>query len=373
MQAKRRARPAALLVATALAAATASGVCTPALAAPTAAKAPAPAKPAPAGQAAREAFYAGEIGKAYELATQSGERWIAGLAAFRLKRYPEAQARFAELLADPVQNEWVRSGAAFWAARAATAAGRAELAPQYLMIAARTPYTFYGLIAERQLGLAPAVGPKGLDAKAVAARGAPVGKPRFDISQFPMPDLTPKGGFTLEKALVYALVRQESRFNPAAIGSGGAMGLMQLMPATAARVAGELKLGRDPVTLKDPAVNLRLGQVYVAKLLDALDGDILHAVAAYNSGPLAITRTLKRMGDDADSLLAIESMPGASTREFVQRVMANYWIYRNLFGQESSTLDAAAMGAKAILATLDRPKADRPEPPLLSGLFAAKK
>ena len=57
--------------------------------------------------------------------------------------------------------------------------------------------------------------------------------------------------------------------------------------------------------------------------------------------------------------MAIESMPGASTRDFVERVMANYWIYRNLFGQESKTLDAVASGSKTILASADQTKSNR--------------
>lgn len=383
-------------------------------------------------QAAREAFYGGEIEKAYALANQSGERWIGGLAAYRLKRFDEARTRFAELSEDMAHDDWARSGAAYWAARAAIAAGAPEEAPQHLAVAARTPYTFYGLIAERQLGLEPAIGPDGmslpLDPSPVASRAAvptvtgadgaalarlvradnraaravalaQIGqkaeaglelrtamqassaetralwtklglalnvpltsptdlncgrRPRFDIAQYPTPELQPHGGFTLDRALVYALVRQESRFNANATSSAGAYGLMQLMPATAARVSGDNKLAANPSALKDPALNLRLGQDYVGALLNATKGDLLHAVAAYNSGPGVILKTLSRMGKDANSLLAIESMPGGQTREFVERVMAGYWIYRNLFGQDLKTLDAAASSAKAIHAALDR-------------------
>ena len=402
-------------------------------------------------QASREAFYAGEVQKAHALAVKSGERWIAGLAAFQLKRFAEAQARFAALSEDETQDEWVRSGAAYWAARAAIAAGEPEAAPQYLTAAARTPYTFYGLIAERQLGLEPAIGPNGLDlgppparldaarppaaavtgadgaararlmrsdrraARAVAfaqiglkaeagqeiraalqgadaqgrrlwtrlglALNVPLSSPadlnragrsRFDIAQYPTPDLTPQGGFTIDRALVYALVKQESRFNPEAKSVGGAYGLMQLMPATAARVAGDDKLVRNPAPLKDPAVNLRLGQDYVTRLLEVVNGDILHAVAAYNAGPGVIMKTVSRLGKDADSLMAIESMPGGQTREFVERVMAGYWIYRNIFGQDSRTLDAAAANAKAIRAAIDLPgPAKHAEATVLSSFFTA--
>jgi soluble lytic murein transglycosylase-like protein len=404
----------------------------------------------PALQASREAFYRGEVSSAYALAAKSGESWIAGLAAFQLKRYGEARDRFAALAEDETQDEWVRSGAAYWAARSAIAAGEPEAAPQYLTVAARTPYTFYGLIAERQLGLEPAIGPDGLDlgpptaALAAAARTTAVtgadgaalarlvrtdrraaraaafaqiglkaeagqevrtalhgagaesrrlwtrlglalnvpltspadlnraGRSRFDIAQYPTPDLAPQGGFTLDRALVYALVRQESRFNPEATSVGGAYGLMQLMPATAARVAGDDKLARNPAPLKDPAINLRLGQDYVTKLLDVMNGDILHAVAAYNAGPGTIMKTVARLGAEADSLMAIESMPGGQTREFVEKVMAGYWIYRNIFGQDSRTLDAAAANAKVVRAAVDLPgPAKRAEAVVLSSFFSA--
>jgi len=383
-------------------------------------------------QASREAYYAGEVEKAYDLAVKAGERWIAGLAAFRLDRFDEARARFASLAEDGGETDWVRSGAAYWAARSSIAAGAPEAAPHYLGLAARTPYTFYGLIAERQLGLEPAVTADGLDPAAVSQpvmRGAtisgPAGaavaklvatdrqarraaafaqlgmtadagaelraglaaagagareawtrlalslnapltssedlprKPRFDIADFPTPELAPEGGFVLDKALVYALVRQESRFRADATG-GGAYGLMQLMPATAARVSGDDKLRKNPSLLKDPAINLKLGQTYVTRLLAAVDGDLLHAIAAYNTGPAVIQKTLAKLGRDADSLLAIESIPGASTREFVEKVAAGYWIYRNIFGMDSPTLDAAASSKKAVAVTLDDAAARTP-------------
>lgn len=102
-------------------------------------------------------------------------------------------------------------------------------------------------------------------------------------------------------------------------------------------------------------MNLKLGQDYVAYLLSTVKGDILHAVAAYNAGPGVILKTAKQMGERADSLLMIESMPGAQTREFVQRVMSNYWIYKSILRESSGTLDACAQAARAIRADLDKP------------------
>jgi hypothetical protein len=85
---------------------------------------PLPAKPAAdRGQPARELFYKGETKAAYDMAVSLDERWIAGLAAFRLKNYAEAQSRFETLARDSRKDEWTRSGAAYWAARSAIAGG----------------------------------------------------------------------------------------------------------------------------------------------------------------------------------------------------------------------------------------------------------
>lgn len=380
-------------------------------------------------QLAREAFYGGDLQGAYAIAHEVGEHWVGGLAAYRLNRYAEALEDFSALLDDPAQNEWVRSSAAYWAARASTASGRPQAAPAFLRIAARTPYTFYGLIAERQLGLdsslsdprppapldtaAPVrltpltplsaeaadlilsdarahraaafaqVGLRleaGLEARTAmlgagpgpqrkawqalaSTLGAPLSSPgdaprqaggRFDLAQFPTPELNPEGGYTQDKALIYALVRQESRFNASAASASGAYGLMQLMPATAARLSGDAKLAKNPSALLDARKNLKLGQAYVGRLLDQVQGDLVRAVAAYNSGPGTILKTGKALGDAADTLMVVESMPGGQTREYVQKVMANYWIYRQILGRTTTTLDAAASGARGILASLDR-------------------
>ena len=366
-------------------------------------------------QEARAAFYAGEVQRAYDLGSASGERWIAGLAAMRLKRYDDA-LKVLEPLADDVrESPWTRSGAAYWGARAAQADGQADRARGLLKLAARSPDTFYGLIAAReldrlaarapqidaiadlvaatdvdmqanaafirqdprgrraaalvQIGLpleageelraAMAAAPDGERAKFTAlalALNAPLGAPdegkagwaRFDVGSFPTPVLQPLGGFTIDKALVYALVRQESRFDPNA-SSGSAYGLMQLTAETAARLAGDERLRRNPSALRDPALNLKLGQAYVAKLLGAVQGDVVRAVAAYNSGPGVVEKLAARMGGDTDSLMLVESMPAAQTRDYVQRVMAYYWTYRQIFGLDTKALGSATPGAKALV------------------------
>ena len=171
---------------------------------------------------------------------------------------------------------------------------------------------------------------------------------------YPTPALEPKWGFTIDKALVYAIVNQESRFNPAAVSPAGAVGLMQLMPDAAARAAGDDKLKQDMTPLFDPAFNLRVGQDYLTWLMERGVGyDLLQVVAAYNGGPGTLQKTVAMVGDQADSLLVIECLPSVETRNYVEKVVAAYWSYRDHFGEPSSTLDAAARGARIIDARLD--------------------
>jgi soluble lytic murein transglycosylase-like protein len=102
-------------------------------------------------------------------------------------------------------------------------------------------------------------------------------------------------------------------------------------------------------------MNLRVGQDYVTWLMERGVGyDILRAVAAYNGGPGMLQKTAQQLGGDPDSLLVIECLPALETRNYVEKVMAGYWTYRRMFGQDSKTLDALASGAKFIDARLDR-------------------
>ncbi len=376
-------------------------------------------------EAAREAYFAGRLEQAASLSLDAQDHWISGLTTFRQGRFDEALKAFDLVAHDRSGTEWTRSAGGYWAARAAIASGAAEKAPSYLRLAAATPYTFYGLIAERQLGLDPAVSADGLASGQPGAQEEPpvplefgaelarltgsderahraaalaqIGlKPEaglevrsalalasaeserrnwsdlalalnaplitgayadqasrhFSLASYATPDFQPKGGYTLDRALVLALVKQESRFNTNARG-GGARGLMQITPATAARISGDRSLATRPARLQDPAVNLRLGQDYVARLLTQVKGDLIKAVAAYNAGPGPITRLSSQM-PNADSLLMLESVPGGSTRDFVHHVVANYWIYREIFGQPAKSLDAAARAETVIPMLVDQ-------------------
>jgi hypothetical protein len=132
--------------------------------------------------------------------------------------------------------------------------------------------------------------------------------------------------------------------------------MMQLMPSSAASVAGDPTLKSDPITLFDIGKNLDLGQTYITWLEENAGGyDLLRTIAAYNGGPTTLAKTEALVGPDADSLLVIESVPFAETRAYVKKVAAAYWTYRRQFGGATRTLDAAASGLSRVDVRLDGP------------------
>lgn len=128
----------------------------------------------------------------------------------------------------------------------------------------------------------------------------------------------------LPMELLLGVAKQESRFTPAVRSPVGATGLMQLMPATAAELAG------GPVTeqvLEDPAGNASLGARYLAQMLRQWDGDPLLAVASYNAGPGAVAGWLgPRLRSDPE--LWVEAIPYPETRLYVKKVLGNVWSYQ---------------------------------------------
>lgn len=211
---------------------------------------------------------------------------------------------------------------------------------------------------ELRSGLRTAVGDAAKMWTALARAIMPVGNAdatRIDATRYPMPDLAPEGGFVIEKSLVYALALKETDFNPNARSSVGAYGLMQVMPTTAAEMTGDRSFVSDPSKLLVPAVNMRLGQTYINRMLalPAFQGDLLRAVASYNAGPGPMLAAVRKLGPDADPLLLIETIDVPQARDYVEKVVASYWIYQRLFGAPLKTLDALASGAKAVPVALD--------------------
>ncbi|MBI3446648.1 MAG: lytic transglycosylase domain-containing protein [Magnetospirillum sp.] len=361
---------------------------------------------------AADHFAGGRDEQAAALAGLSAERsgellpaahWITGLAHWRQGKAELSRRHFEEVARFADGQDWLAAAGAFWASRANLVTRRPEAVNHWLEVAATYSRTFYGLLAQAELGHEPQFswevppfteGDSDVLMRIPASRRAlgllqlgdrnaaedelrklypNAGKgvrqsmlvlayagqmpalavrlggslPRengrlHDAAAFPVPDWTPKGGWQIDKALVYALVRQESSFNPSARSGAGAAGLMQLMPATAAAIGG--RQARERLT--DPEHNLGLGQRYVSKLLadDPINGNLLMMTAAYNAGPGNLGRWLANIRHGDDPLLFAESLPSRETRGFVQRVMTSYWIYQSRLGQPSGSLEAVASG-----------------------------
>ncbi|MEK7802675.1 MAG: lytic transglycosylase domain-containing protein, partial [Pseudomonadota bacterium] len=161
----------------------------------------------------------------------------------------------------------------------------------------------------------------------------------YDTALYPDSPWEPKDGYDVDKAIINALIRQESRFNPHAVSRTGAQGLMQIMPSTAQYIAGNVE---HP--LSHPETNIEVGQKYVKYLLNdkVVNNDLFKMAVAYNAGPGNLSRWKNDLKDIDDPMLFIESIPSGETRAFVERVMLNYWIYRLQMGKEVPSLDAVA-------------------------------
>lgn len=133
----------------------------------------------------------------------------------------------------------------------------------------------------------------------------------------------------LEPALVFGLIRQETRFMPQLKSSVGASGLMQVMPATARYVAKKINLPWDnPALINDPLTNLRLGTAYLRMVLDDLGGSQAMAAAAYNAGPGRPRRW--REGPTLETAIWAENIPFNETRDYVKKVLSNAAVYAAL-------------------------------------------
>jgi soluble lytic murein transglycosylase len=140
----------------------------------------------------------------------------------------------------------------------------------------------------------------------------------------------------VDPALVFGLVKQESRFVTDARSSAGAEGLMQLMPATARLVARSVGMDFKPQMITDRAVNLQLGATFLKRVLDTFDGSMAMATAAYNAGPQRPRRW--REGRSLDAVAWVESIPINETRDYVKKVLANSIDYAAILGQSPVTL-----------------------------------
>lgn len=147
--------------------------------------------------------------------------------------------------------------------------------------------------------------------------------------------------------LAMAIARQESEMNPAARSPVGALGLMQVMPATARKVARGLDIAYSSNRLSgDWEYNARIGTTYLAEMLERYDGSVLLAAAAYNAGPSRADRWIATYGDprleSVDAVDWIESIPFRETRNYVMRVLESEFVYRARISGSVGALTLAA-------------------------------
>ena len=322
-------------------------------------------------------------------------QWIAGLASWRVNDCANAAAHFRAVAISRAESELVAAGA-YWAARSEMACRRPQLVEGLMKQAARSPESFYGLVARQTLGMdrkvaaaarAPvsiaqlpnvrraielaAIGERGLAEEllrhqcrigppsshaALAAKAreldlagaafwiahnGPPGAVTAAADRFPLPRWTPVAGWRVDPALAYAHVRQESDFRMAAVSPAGAVGLMQVRPGTAgdfARARG-IAVGN----LADPAINLEYGQSFIELMRGktATRGQLPRVIAAFNAGPVPVDRW-NAINDKGDPLLWIESLPYWETRYYVPAVLRNMWVYDGLAGGQQASLKLIA-------------------------------
>jgi soluble lytic murein transglycosylase len=146
----------------------------------------------------------------------------------------------------------------------------------------------------------------------------------------------------LDPYMVASLIRQESEFNPAAISPANAFGLMQLLPSVGRSMAREEGIRHfNEVELLNPETNIRLGSRYLKQTLDKFDGQAPYAFAAYNAGDSRVT-DWQSIGKYHGMDEFVESIPFTETRDYVQAILRNESIYRELDGRippaQSSTI-----------------------------------
>jgi soluble lytic murein transglycosylase-like protein len=336
----------------------------------------------------------------------AGQRWRAGLDAWADRDYKAAAEAFTSMAHARGLSSAMAAGAAYWAGRAEARNGDDDAAKEWFETAAEQPTTFYGLLALSRLGRSDElqwskpvlteatlnrlrrdpgvrrtialvqIGPPRLAEREMASvygrkvggRSGPLlalasnlGLPQAQLrissdmnldatklstALYPLPFWAPTGGFRVDPAFLFALMRQESRFDADAKSSARARGLMQLMPATARNIAIRHIDSDDDDALFNPIVNMTLGQRYIELLQVDLGkrADPLTLAVAYNLGPNNIRKWRKKMGKGADPLLFIETLSPLQTKLHAKRVLTGFWLYRMRFKHKPTSLLAIAEG-----------------------------
>lgn len=346
--------------------------------------------------------------------------WISGWLALRFLNTPTVAYSHFQRMFDHVTTPISRTRGAYWLGRAAMAMGDQELAQYWLTRAARMPHRYYGRLAAEMLDTPPGVmtlnvedvapaeaqslydallesddavflrllkeaGRDDLVGTYISHMASKQSTPEevYLLSRFGAslgrPDLPLKIAKKLEaKAIVYmdagyptialpkslkplaplmhAVARQESVFNPTVVSRAGAQGLMQLMPATAKRIAREHKMPyRFSKLTEDPGYNMQLSSHYLNFLGETFSEATPLMVAGYNAGENAVLRWTRDYGfpsdEGVDAIDWMETIPYSETRNYVQRVLEALVIYQEKLSPQNVQTLHSLLGSAAGVAS----------------------
>lgn len=327
--------------------------------------------------------------------------WVLGLTAWRQADCATAADAFGRVASRSRDADFIAAGH-YWAARADLVCKRPERVQAHMRSAARLSETFYGLLAGASLNLTkPKTAVSATAAALLATRPnvraatmlAEIGEAsladtlirhqariggiadhagllrvaaKLDLAstqywlahngpsgtfvrvgdRYPAPHWSPRHGWRVDKALVFAHTLQESAFRTGVVSPAGATGLMQVRPGTAGDIARSRGEYFSAAQLREPAENIEFGQTYLEQLRDrsATGGLLPKVIAAYNAGPVPVEKWNLSVRDGGDPLLYIESLPYWETRGYVPTILRNYWIYQAEAGEASPSLVALAQG-----------------------------
>jgi soluble lytic murein transglycosylase len=357
----------------------------------------------------------------------SDAEFLAGWIALRFLKDPQSALVHFKNLANAVSRPISRARAHYWEGRSLEATGDLGGAWQQYKVAAETPEVFYGQLALAHISMQPELHLRDqqIDSTALAPEFehealtrairvlADLGEENFlrdfavqDASIYDDPrhikllaeDLVRMGfkevalrvaktasysnislptyshpvisipayvgpGTAPESALVLGIIRQETEFDPDAVSSAGARGIIQVMPNSVRHFASVGGLPYRPNALTtDPTYDLQLGMTELAGELSDWGGSYVLAIAAYNAGPNNVRRWIAQYGDPRDARVDpidwIEEIPFSETRNYVQRVLENTEVYRNRLAGHDQKLQ--------ILADLYRPDSIQSRPLIYS-------
>lgn len=279
------------------------------------------------------------LGRAYEAAGDkaSARKWYGAGARYQTSFYGQLAAARIGAAGDPML---VANDLPDWAASPALRSDDVRAA--VLLHYAGEDILAFAMFSDlgREIDGGAALG-------ALARLGLDLGRPHFAVrvakraarkgvllypAYYPVTDLAAYAS-VIEPALAMSIARQETELNPRAISPAGARGLMQLMPATARKVAGWIgePYSRGRLT-DDWRYNARLGQTYLARRIVQYGGSYVLAAAAYNAGASRVDGWVAAYGDPrlpgTDMIDWIETIPFSETRNYVQRVMEGLYVYR---------------------------------------------